>query len=159
MSNDRNPRGLRNNNPLNIRINPRNNWQGKVAHNTDGAFEQFETLSDGCRAACKLILYYYLHLKLNTIALIVSRWAPPTENNTSAYIRSVCKRTGFAGEEKLTPNMLFPVIYAMACVEIGEIHAITIHDALKKAFQMCIYQRKQQTLSGSNPPVLHQRQN
>ena len=36
------PRGIRNNNPLNIRVG--NNWQGERKPNTDGAFEQFTTM-------------------------------------------------------------------------------------------------------------------
>ena len=35
------PRGYRNNNPLNIRINSANNWAGKVSPNNDGNFAQF----------------------------------------------------------------------------------------------------------------------
>jgi hypothetical protein len=38
------PRGIRNNNPLNIRIG--NDWQGERKPNTDGAFEQFAPSDD-----------------------------------------------------------------------------------------------------------------
>ena len=46
------PRGIRNNNPLNIRLNPENRWQGRVSpkHNSDGAFEQFQDPIMGLRA-------------------------------------------------------------------------------------------------------------
>jgi hypothetical protein len=40
------PRGYRNNNPLNIRINADNDWQGKVYFNTDHVFEQFAFIGE-----------------------------------------------------------------------------------------------------------------
>jgi hypothetical protein len=55
------PRGIRNNNPLNIRLNPDNRWQGRVPpkHNSDGAFEQFEDPIMGLRAAAVLLITHY----------------------------------------------------------------------------------------------------
>ena len=55
------PRGIRNNNPLNIRLNPDNRWQGKVPpkHNSDGAFEQFHDPIMGLRAAAVLLIAHY----------------------------------------------------------------------------------------------------
>ena len=52
-------RGYRNNNPLNLRISS-NKWKGKVpaSQNTDGAFEQFETMAYGFRAALKNLQTY-----------------------------------------------------------------------------------------------------
>ena len=46
------PRGIRNNNPLNIRLNPENRWQGRVSPklNSDGAFEQFHDPVMGARS-------------------------------------------------------------------------------------------------------------
>jgi hypothetical protein len=44
------PRGIRNNNPLNIRLNPDNCWQGKVPpkHNSDGPLSSSTIRSWGC---------------------------------------------------------------------------------------------------------------
>lgn len=47
------PRGIRNNNPLNIRKG--NNWKGERPNQTDPAFEEFESMEMGIRAAIKLI--------------------------------------------------------------------------------------------------------
>jgi hypothetical protein len=80
------PRGIRNNNPLNIRLNPDNRWQGKVPpkHNSDGAFEQFEDPIMGLRAAAVLLIAHYDRRHLDTIRKLVEVWAPPNENDTEA---------------------------------------------------------------------------
>ena len=41
---------------------------------------------------------------LNTITQIISRWAPPSENNTAAYISSVANSTGFDPNQALNMN-------------------------------------------------------
>ncbi len=113
-------RGLRNNNPLNIRINPGNNWLGKVTPNTDGTFEQFRTMQHGVRAAYILLCNYYRRHRLHNIVGIVSRFAPPNENDTRAYIAALMKLTGKAGHETLRPQELPKLLYAMALIESGQ---------------------------------------
>ena len=120
------PRGIRNNNPLNIRRTGKDQWKGMKAPSNspkkgmkapsdspkggenkaqgyDKAFVQFETMEWGWRAAFHLLTrnYYQKH-GLNTIRGIVSRWAPPQDhNNTEAYIRNVSRRTGIPADEPL----------------------------------------------------------
>ena len=96
------PRGIRNNNPLNIRRG-KDQWQGLRAQQTDAQFCQFETLEYGWRAAFYLLTRTYYHkYRLYTIRGIVSKWAPPQDhNNTEAYIRNVCKRTGIGPDEPI----------------------------------------------------------
>lgn len=86
------PRGIRNNNPLNIRISP-DAWQGRVPadQQTDKAFFQFTEFRYGFRAAMKLLRNYVDMHNLRSIEQIISRWAPPSENATDVYIRSVCR--------------------------------------------------------------------
>ncbi len=80
------PRGLRNNNPLNIRHSA-DTFRGEV-EGTDRAFKTFSYMSYGYRAAF-VILGTYLSRGLNTIEKIISRWAPPSENNTFDYVEIV----------------------------------------------------------------------
>ena len=82
------PRGIRNNNPLNIRHNPANKWLGLRPEQTDPDFCQFESMIYGVRAALRLLLNYRKN-GYDTARKIITRWAPPVENNTEAYIRSV----------------------------------------------------------------------
>lgn len=82
------PRGIRNNNPLNIRISD-SPWQGKLENNTDGEFEQFEEMVLGVRAAIKLLRNYRDLYDAYTIQDIIGKWAPSTENDTDAYISNI----------------------------------------------------------------------
>lgn len=123
MTDTKLPRGYRNNNPLNIRYNKANNWLGKVANNTDGEFEQFVAMEYGYRAALYLIRKYIFVDGLTTVAQIISKWAPDTENNTQGYIQRVCASTGWLPGKTIDPyNMqeMCDLAYAMALVENGK---------------------------------------
>ncbi len=115
------PRGYRNNNPLNIRISSER-WLGKVSPNTDGSFEQFSAMEYGYRAAIKTLQTYIRKHHCDTIEKIITRWAPPSENNTQAYIANVANRAGLSPTETITPtnhNQLTAIVYAMAISENG----------------------------------------
>ena len=129
------PRGLRNNNPLNIRVG--NVWLGEVSNPTDGVFEQFTSIEYGLRAGFVLIRRYIRHYKNNTIRLIVSRWAPSTENNTEAYIQRVSQASGIAPDNLLhyeDEEAMCKIVDAMVLVECGErVPMVTIHKGYKMA--------------------------
>ena len=118
------PRGIRNNNPLNIRRS-KDNWQGLRVLQEDKAFCQFESMEYGWRAAFVLLCRtYYVKYRLQTIRAIITRWAPPSENNTEAYIRRVTDRTGIYADEPLDapsehPSQWMAIAMAMAIVECG----------------------------------------
>ena len=90
------PRGVRNNNFGNIRINPANNWRGRIPldQNSDGAFEQFISPEHGTRALMIILRTYIQKRKLNTVRKIIQRFAPASENDTEAYIVRVSSETG-----------------------------------------------------------------
>lgn len=114
------PRGIRNNNPLNIRIG--NRWQGEVENPTDTEFEQFISMKWGLRAAFILLKRYIERYRLNTIRDIISRWAPSTENNTRRYIEQVCRWTDMPEDRVLDFNNsgdMTMLVWAMARVETG----------------------------------------
>lgn len=120
------PRGIRNNNPLNIRKG--NNWQGERHPQTDPAFEEFTSMQYGIRAGFKLIRNYMsgfngLTKKINTIEGIIKRWAPSNENNTRAYIQAVSTWTGIPSRQKLSfqqRNYMVAIVDAMIRVECGQ---------------------------------------
>lgn len=85
------PRGIRNNNPLNIRKGCK--WIGLRPTQTDKDFCQFTSMVYGIRAGFITLRTYICKHKCNTIEKIISRWAPQKENDTAAYIRAVTKRT------------------------------------------------------------------
>ena len=123
------PKGIRNNNPGNIRISS-TEWQGKipVSQNHDGAFEQFVTFAYGIRAMIKNLQSYQRNRGLNTLYQIISTWAPAADNNnTSAYIQKVSLETGINPNQTLNVNdaqTMRKVVKAMAKVENGR-EAIT----------------------------------
>ena len=124
------PRGIRNNNPLNIRHSP-SRWQGMAVEQTDPSFVQFRSMAYGYRAACKLLQSYWQRFRKEgkpfTVRTIISRWAPPEDNNdTESYIRSVLLIGGLGGQEILFPpdnplgyGRLERLLIAMTCVEPG----------------------------------------
>lgn len=116
------PRGIRNNNPLNIRKG--NNWQGERHPQTDKAFEEFVSIEMGLRAGFIIIRNYFKKRPaVNTITTIISRWAPPSENVTTAYVREVSRRSGIDPNEQLRfdeKNKLCRIVQAMCWVECGQ---------------------------------------
>lgn len=120
--NDMLPRGYRNNNPLNIRINDANDWVGKRWKNTDGVFEQFVAMEYGYRAALKLIKNYIQNDGLKTVTDIISKWAPINENNTARYIQRVIGINQWTAGKEINPedkDDMCDLAYAMAIVENG----------------------------------------
>lgn len=115
------PRGFRNCNPLNIRIG--NTWLGERDNPDETEFEQFVNITYGLRAGFIILRRYIRRYQLNTVRLIISRWAPRSENDTAAYVSAVCRETGlqpdqpidFADQETMTR-----LVAAMCLVECGQ---------------------------------------
>lgn len=115
------PRGIRNNNPLNIRIG--NTWLGERDHPTDQEFEEFVTMEYGLRAAFLILRRYIRRYKKNTVTSIVSTWAPSSENNTIKYIDTVCAKTGLLPDQPIDYEdncTMCKLVDAMAFVECGQ---------------------------------------
>lgn len=122
MKKERLPRGLRNLNPLNIRIST-DKFVGEVQPSTDKAFKQFQTMAYGYRAAFKILRNYINNYKCDTIRKIISRWAPETENNTLAYVMTVSDRSGIAPDAILSADNreeMVRIVAAMSFVENGQ---------------------------------------
>lgn len=85
------PRGIRNNNPGNIRLGEK--WQGLAEVQSDSSFCVFKTPEFGIRAIAKILLNYKKN-GYNTPEKIINRWAPVCENDTKSYILSVCQVIG-----------------------------------------------------------------
>jgi DNA-directed RNA polymerase specialized sigma54-like protein len=83
---------IANTNPGNIRATEIR-WLGET--DLGGQFEAFDSAENGLRALCLNLLAYQRRLGLHTISQIIACWAPPSENDTEAYIRSVCRQTAF----------------------------------------------------------------
>ena len=124
------PRGIRNNNPLNLRVG--NNWKGEVSQPTDLTFEQFTEMKWGVRAAFIVLRNYIKRHKLNTVRKIISRWAPANENNTQVYIKTVCERANLKPDEPISWDntcQMIALLLAMCFVENGQ--EIALDDAVE----------------------------
>jgi len=113
-------RGLRNNNPLNIRHNA-DVFQGEMKGN-DKSFKTFASMAYGYRAAF-VTLATYLTRGWNTIEKIISHWAPPNENDTEAYIAFVEYFSGVPRNQKLTATDgadYILIVSAMSGMENGK---------------------------------------
>ena len=95
------PRGIRNNNPGNIRHSA-SKWQGMTPDQPDAAFVRFVSPEMGIRALARTLLTYQTRHGLDTIARIIGRWAPPDDgNDTGAYARHVAERLGVGVNEHI----------------------------------------------------------
>ncbi|EMS1124423.1 hypothetical protein AADE44_003420 [Klebsiella aerogenes] len=93
------PRGVRNNNPGNLEASSSNPWVGQTG--SDGRFAKFETPEHGIRALGRNLISYQRQ-GIDTVGEIINRWAPPTDNNdTAAYIKSVCAQLGVKADQPL----------------------------------------------------------
>lgn len=112
------PRGIRNNNPGNIR-DSKTQWVGESKANNDKSFEEFESPVYGIRALAKLLINYQKQ-NLDTIQDIINRYAPPVENNTSSYVSFVEDFTKISRHKVI--NLSDPVILTKV------VRAIVIHE-------------------------------
>lgn len=95
------PRGVRNNNPLNIKKGQK--WKGLSSIQTDSVFCQFDSMVMGYRAAFVILGKSYRKRGIRRLVDMVKTWAPSSENNTLAYYRFVADtlRKEFRDDEHL----------------------------------------------------------
>ncbi len=114
-------RGLRNNNPLNIRRNS-TKWKGLAEKQTDKEFFCFKEMRWGYRAAFITLRNYRLRHGISSLSGWISRWAPPIENDTDSYVAFVSKRTGIAPDSEPCINdrhTMCSIVAAMSQMENG----------------------------------------
>ena len=112
------PRGIRLNNPGNIKESPgdKTQWQGERATDDDPVFEEVVSPEAGIRALARILLGYQRRHGLNTVTGIINRWAPGCENDTGSYIAHVASRLG------VTPDQ------AIDLTKAGLVEAIIRHE-------------------------------
>jgi hypothetical protein len=94
------PRGIRNNNPGNINRDGIE-WQGMAAdQSSDPRFVVFTDPVWGIRAIAKILINYGQH-GVSTVRTAIMRWAPPTENDSTAYVQAVARALMVAPDAKI----------------------------------------------------------
>lgn len=135
------PRGLRNNNPLNLRRGVK--WAGLDPNGAskDKAFDVFLSMEYGLRAALRNMETAVRKHKCTTVAKLVNRWAPPSENDTGKYVQTVAAAVPISPTQTIPMDDRFTVariLYAMAQVENGPdvtkkvLPFQVVHDVVKK---------------------------
>lgn len=125
------PRGIRNNNPGNIRRD-RTPWQGLAAEQTDPEFFTFETPEWGIRAMCRVLITYADKHRITRLPTAIRRWAPPQgkaqdgreyTQDTDAYTAHVARRTGLPTDSAIdltSYDVLSRLVPAMILHECGQ---------------------------------------
>lgn len=114
------PRGLRNRNPGNIRRSAVR-YKEEV-ESGDAAFKAFRTMAWGYRAMFVLLHTYRVRHGVATLRGMIARWAPPSENDTEAYLRTVARRSGIDPDAAIDTRdrpAMTRIVAAMAHVENG----------------------------------------
>ena len=108
---------FRNNNPGNIRYNPK--IRGVIGRSPDG-FSMFANKWSGL-AAMRRLLTGYIERGYNDISKIINRYAPAADQNKPAqYIQFVVNRSGIPADRRLIPADLEKIIPAMVKMETGK---------------------------------------
>lgn len=110
-------RGIRNNNPGNIRHSG-TQWLGMSKNQTDDSFIQFDKPEYGIRAMARIIANYQKR-GIRTIEDIINTWAPPSENDSQAYIDDVSNQLDARPEDTVTPDQVPALIAAIIRHENG----------------------------------------
>lgn len=118
------PRGIRNYNPGNIRHTQNIRWQGSAPNQTDSQYVQFINPRWGIRAIARVLITYQDKRRavdgspIDTVREIIERWAPPSENNTDAYVISVARALGLDPDVASVDVYDFEIMRALVTVII-----------------------------------------
>lgn len=114
------PRGIRNRNPGNIRRG-KTRYKGET-QGCDAAFKSFATMQWGYRAIFVLLHTYAVRYGLRTIRGMISRYAPPEENDTRNYVDTVAALSETDADrliDTLRAEDMIPIVEAISRVENG----------------------------------------
>ena len=119
------------NNIFNIRAG-RAQWLGMTG--TRKGFVEFDTQEHGIRAWLILMRTYRKAYGCRTIRQIVSKFAPPTENQTERYIRYCCQTVVLGDNADIGQDIMYAMLgVAMARMETGTALDVgTISEIMKK---------------------------
>jgi hypothetical protein len=117
---DRDPRGVRLNNPTNIR-HGRSAWRGMAREQPDPDFVAYEEPLYGLRAAAVLLANYRRRYGIGTLGAVAARWAPADDHNdVLAYTATLARVSRYDADREIdlsNPSVLARVIPAIVVAE------------------------------------------
>lgn len=102
------------NNPFNIRKGT-SMWVGQTGIRR--GFCEFDSMEHGVRAAAIIIFRSYWSKGFQSPSDIINRFAPPKENNTSAYVIYICSKLDLLPRKPVPPESYTDFLYCMAIYE------------------------------------------
>lgn len=112
------PRGIRNNNPGNIRAVAGVEWQGQIGIDAAG-FVIFDKPENGYRAMAR-VLDNYRRRGVETVAEIIATWAPASENQTADYVAHVASKLNVDPFEPIGRGRYVDLLAAITLHENGQ---------------------------------------
>ncbi|CAB4136956.1 virion protein [uncultured Caudovirales phage] len=125
----RQPRGIRNHNPGNLRRS-NDRWRGLAEKQTDAEFFQFVDPVFGIRAMAIVLMKYQRTHGLRTVTSIINRWAPARgdrngeapggeyQQNTNAYAQHVARYMGISHNHEINLAKQASLFYLMLAAMI-----------------------------------------
>lgn len=113
------PRGIRNNNPMNVTSIATQHFVGELVPDFDD-FCTFDSPLHGIRAGALVLLTYFLIHDINTIRGAITRWSATDQ---APYIAFVSKLAGVQADQVIdffNPTILFLIVRAIIFFENGE---------------------------------------
>lgn len=120
------PRGLRLNNPMNLRRTA-DKWLGLASEQPDPAYFSFIDYPHGLRAGGVVLRNYASRYGLNTVRGIIRRYAPEHENPTDAYIANVAGRLRVGPDDVIDVNRRLPELMRAIVIQEQGAAAEAIH--------------------------------
>ena len=125
-------------NPGNLKHFGTNYWPGQVdavaVPNKQGGidyFKVFDSFENGAAAGMANLRNYINNKSVKTMGAIVTRWAPPSENDTIAYIQNIYRLTGIAPDQIVTEADI-PSLFKAMSVHEGDNRNIYTDDILNR---------------------------
>lgn len=94
-------------------------WQGLDDPPRDGRFARFKSPTWGIRAIARTLITYQDVHGLRTVRDMVTRWAPPTENDTESYIKHIESKVGTGEINVHRYEIMRPLVEAIILHENG----------------------------------------
>lgn len=129
-------RGVRNNNPFNIIVTG-DRWQGQLKPMPNDKFVRFRSIDYGIRAGINLLRTYIIK-GYDTPRKIVFRYAPPSENESSAYLNYVLQEVSTGADDKIRLSSLqfYELCHAICMYESKYDLSMTDYDNVLRRFRI-----------------------